>query len=159
MENKNIEKCKKRRGARETPCLTSENECNQGVEHTSREGEARRRGAPKGNHNALTHGFYSRSYSRYTRADLDNHEFEGLADEITSLRVLIRNILERASETTSLEEALNILRGVSVGFFSLARLVRTNHIIVGASQPLRDALHEALQRVREDLNLIPPIRR
>ncbi len=148
----------RRRGARETTCLTSITECEQGGEHASREGGARRRGAPLNNHNALTHGFYSRSYSRFTRADLDGHAFEGLADEITSLRVLIRNILERANETTSLEEALNVLRGVSVGFFSLARLVRTHHIINGSDSDLRDALKEALDRVRVDLKLVPPIK-
>jgi hypothetical protein len=92
-----------------------------------------------------------------------------LKDESTSLHVLIRNILERTNDSLSLEEALSVLRGVSVGFFSLARLaalfaylhllagMRTHHLVNGSDSELRDALKEALQRVRHDLNLVPPI--
>ncbi len=116
----------------------------------------KKRGAPPGNHNALTHGFYSRVYNRYTRTDLDGHEFNGLADEITLLRVFIRQTIELAGKPSSIGEALDTLRGISLGFFSLARLVRTHHIICGADNPLRDALHEALDRVRHDLGIALP---
>ena len=50
----------------------------------------RRRGAPFGNRNALKHGFYARNFDPGDTKDLDEHEFDGLTDEIILLRVYIR---------------------------------------------------------------------
>lgn len=56
-------------------------------------------GAPKGNQNALKHGFYARSLSDQESADLVSLMASGeLDDELAMTRVLIRRIWDRINE-------------------------------------------------------------
>jgi len=49
--------------------------------------------APKGNHNALKHGFYSRAFRQVDLNDLESIE-EGLKSEIAMMRVATRRVFE-----------------------------------------------------------------
>lgn len=116
----------------------------------------RRRGAPLGNSNALRHGFYSRQFKRIVQRDLDGHEFEGLTDEITMLRVVLRQIFEDVSQAKDPLSRLEAFRVVSLGCSSLSRLVRTQHIIAPEGSDLDAALDEAIHIVRQEWKNRPP---
>jgi len=116
----------------------------------------RRRGAPDGNSNALRHGFYSRQFKKVVQRDLDGHQFEGLTDEITLLRVLIRQIFEDVIHSQNVEARLEGFRAISLGCFSLSRLVRTQHIIAPEGSDLDAALQEAIAMVKDELCADPP---
>lgn len=117
---------------------------------TQTEKPKRRRGAPLGNSNALRHGFYSRQFKRFVQRDLDGHEFEGLTDEITMLRVVLRQIFEDVSLAKDPLSRLEAFRVVSLGCSSLSRLVRTQHIISPEGSDLDAALSEAIHIVRDE---------
>jgi len=51
-----------------------------------------KRGAPKGNLNAIKHGYYSRAFSRLEKTDLNRID-ENLTSEINALRVIGRRIM------------------------------------------------------------------
>jgi hypothetical protein len=84
------------------------------------------RGAPRGNKNALKHGFYTRHFDKVDLADLKAVSFDGLNDEITMLRVFIRRLIERYQSSDDLDSALAVVRALSIASFSLARLVIFN---------------------------------
>jgi hypothetical protein len=105
----------------------------------------RRRGAPRGNHNAVKHGFYSRQFHRSDIQDLNNHQFIGLNDEIDLLRVSIRRVMDRYKTDATLEESLEILRTISLASICLTRLLRTNKLIAEPeSNIIRMALHQVV---------------
>lgn len=70
-------------------------------------------GAPLGNANHLKHGFYSRRFKGVIQQDLEGHSFIGLTDEITALRVFLRETLELISHPTNEKHALDCLRSLS----------------------------------------------
>jgi uncharacterized protein YjcR len=51
------------------------------------------RGAPKGNLNALKHGFYSRLFRDAESSEADDDQLVNLENEITLLRVMIRRTM------------------------------------------------------------------
>ena len=57
----------------------------------------RRPGAPRGNHNALKHGFYSRQFTRQESTDLSQPIMGCMQDEIIFFKVLIDRISRRMS--------------------------------------------------------------
>ena len=89
----------------------------------------RRRGAPRGNLNALKHGFYSHLFRKIELGDLQAFPLEGLQDEIGMLRVLIRRVMERAQDVQDLDQALRLLNTLSLATANLSRLVKTQHLI------------------------------
>jgi hypothetical protein len=89
----------------------------------------RRRGAPKGNHNAVKHGFYARQFNQQETSDLSSTEPLALQDEILMLRVFMRRIIERSSEAVTLADNLEVVRVLSLATFSLTRLIRTQLFI------------------------------
>jgi len=117
--------------------------------------EKKPRGAPPGNSNALKHGFYSRQFKRVVQRDLDGHEFEGLTDEITMLRVLIRQIFEDVVHSKDPLTRLEGFRAISLGCFSLSRLVRTHNIIIPPGSEIDAALLEAIKIVKDELRSNP----
>jgi hypothetical protein len=63
--------------------------------------EGRKRGAPRGNTNALKCGFYSRKLRTVEKNDLEKTEFvNNLRDEILMLKVVIRRVWELSSTDT-----------------------------------------------------------
>ena len=89
----------------------------------------RRRGAPRGNLNALKHGFYSHLFRKIELGDLQALPLDGLQDEIGMLRVLIRRVMELAQDVQDLDQALRLLNTLSLATANLSRLVKTQHLI------------------------------
>ncbi len=104
--------------------------------------EKRKRGAPKGNQNALKHGFYSRALDEAEILDMEAAaDVNGIDDEIALLRVKIKSVLERDPENIKLiMQATNALAG----------LVKARYNITAQQ---RKGLREAIGNVLRDVAL------
>ena len=102
--------------------------------------EKRKRGAPRGNLNALKHGFYSKAMDEAEKLDFECATgVEGIDDEIALLRVKIKSVLERDPENIKLiMQATNALAG----------LVKTRYRI---TKEQRQGLREAIGNVLKDV--------
>jgi uncharacterized protein YjcR len=89
-----------------------------------------KRGAPKGNINALKHGFYSQAFSHSEHERLE-HCIQGeLSDEEALLRTLISRTLESMQgREMSHEELIVSLRAVALAIARLESLQRTRKVI------------------------------
>jgi hypothetical protein len=103
-----------------------------------------RRGAPRGNTNAVKHGLYSQQFRRSDIEALKNARTMDLADEINVVRVFIRRITELNGADTSLSEALETLRILSIACICLTRLINTQRIVHPGNQAM-DELQAALE--------------
>lgn len=111
----------------------------------------RKRGAQPGNANNLKHGFYSRQFKGVIQHDLDRHSFTGLTDEITALRVFLRETLELIGRPTNEKHALDCLQRLSAGFYALSRLVRTQLVLNLSGKETNDLLEEAIQETLAEM--------
>ena len=102
--------------------------------------EKKRRGAPKGNTNALKHGFYSKVLDEAEKLDFESAaDVDGIDDEIALLRVKIKSVLEKDPENIKLiMQATNTLAG----------LVKTKYRI---TKEQRQGLKEAIGNVLKDV--------
>ncbi|MEE8318801.1 MAG: hypothetical protein V3R36_04085 [Dehalococcoidales bacterium] len=102
----------------------------------------KKKGPPKGNQNARTHGFYSKVLDEAEKIDFEIAAgVEGIDDEIAMLRVKIKSVLERDPENINLiMQATNALAG----------LVKTNYQI---TREQRKGLREAIGNVLRDVAL------
>ena len=102
--------------------------------------EKKRRGAPKGNQNALKHGFYSRVLDEAEKLDFESAaNVNGIDDEIALLRVKIKSVLEKDPENIKLiMQATNTLAG----------LVKTRYRI---TREQGQGLKEAIGNVLKDI--------
>jgi len=122
----------------------------------------RRRGAPPGNHNAVKHGFYSSEFKAADLSALAKCDFIGLEEEISLLRLFIRQVLSRSAEIEDFSQLLEALRVVSLASSSLARLVKTNIFVASSSSgEASQAIKQALEQIGHKLELaqdiqIPP---
>ena len=83
--------------------------------------EMKKKGAPKGNQHARTHGFYSKVLDEEEKLRFKHAvEIEGLDREIALLRVKIESLVARDPENINL---------ISQAVNSLARMVSTKHNI------------------------------
>ena len=89
----------------------------------------RKRGAPLGNTNAVTHGFYSRQFRTADLDDVQDCSVASLKDEIDMLRVHIRRLIQLGEDIDDYDKFANLLRILCLASTSLNRLIRTQHII------------------------------
>jgi len=102
----------------------------------------RKRGAPKGNHNARKHDFYSKVLDEVEQLDFELASgVEGIDDEIALLRVKIKAILASDPENIKL-----IMQATD----ALARLIRTRYKI---TRDQKKGLKEAIGNVLKDVAL------
>ena len=106
----------------------------------------KKRGAPLGNQNALTHGFYARRLPQSQLDGLEETTVRSLEDEIGVMRVFSRKVAELGAEVDDLDEAKSVLNSLSLATGSINRLVRTHTHIpaleLDPSAMLREALLE-----------------
>lgn len=102
--------------------------------------EKKRRGAPKGNLNALKDGFYARVLDEAEKLDMETaSDVDGIDDEIALLRVKIKSILEREPENIEL-----IMQATN----TLARLVRTRYNITREQgKGLKESIGNVLREI------------
>jgi hypothetical protein len=91
----------------------------------------RRRGAQPGNHNALKHGFYSRSFRNIEIQDLDVIACS-LENEIAGLRVAGRRIFELANDIDDPMKAVATLNMFGSNCQRVARLLQVHATLSGA---------------------------
>ena len=97
-------------------------------------------GAPKGNRNALKHGFYVEVLDEAEQLDFESASgATGIDDEIALLRVKIKSILEKDPENIKL---------IMAATNTLAGLVKTRYNITGQQ---RKGLKEAISNVLRDV--------
>ena len=109
------------------------------------------RGAPKGNLNALKHGFYSRLFHQIETNDLANDTSTSLEHEITLLRVMIRRTMELADGMDDLKEATRVLDALGAAASRLANLLRAQKNLNQSHSLLAEEISVAIQRVNQEL--------
>ena len=100
----------------------------------------RKRGAPRGNRNAIKHGYYSRILSNKDKRDLQRaSSVEGVDEEIALLRFKLKGVLKKDP---------NNFRLITEALLSLNRLMRTR----GKIQPNdTESLTRAYENVMRDV--------
>ena len=109
------------------------------------------RGAPKGNLNALKHGFYSRLFHASESSELSAAPCDSLEYEITLLRVMIRRTMELADGIDDLREATRVLDALGAAAGRLATLLRAQKSLSESQSPLADEISVAIQQVNAEL--------
>jgi hypothetical protein len=109
------------------------------------------RGAPKGNLNALKHGFYSRLFHSIEATDLVNADPGDLEPEITLLRVMMRRTMQLADGIDDLREATRVLDALGAAAGRLASLLRTQKSLDSTKSGLADEISLAIQQVNAEL--------
>ncbi|MHB8112845.1 MAG: hypothetical protein ACYDHA_05220 [Bellilinea sp.] len=113
-------------------------------------GQARARGGQPGNRNAVRHGFYARPLPgdpplpdlRSANRDLPGEGLPNLSDEIAMLRLAVREIVSRTSETEPAAEELRLLRSVSIAAGAINRLIKTQAVLSWDRLPQSEAAEE-----------------
>jgi hypothetical protein len=116
----------------------------------------RRGGAPRGNTNALKHGFYSRRFRKSEADDLEQTSFTGLRDEIAMLRVCLRRIVEWGAAIKDFSDAMTFMRTISLGTGSLSRLISIQKAIGGTD--FESVIAQAVSEVSQELGITAPPR-
>ncbi len=107
-------------------------------------------GAPKGNLNALKHGFYSRLFRASETHELPD-ELSSLEHEITLLRVMIRRTMLLADGIDDLKEATRVLDALGAAAARLAGLLRTQKSLYEPHSQVADEISVAIQQVNQEL--------
>jgi hypothetical protein len=107
-----------------------------------------KRGAPLGNKNALKHGFYSRDYRATDHTSLETADQHGLAEEISLVRLHLRNLSEHARNASTLAEYLDVLRVMGFYLAQLNHLVKTQVFLGKHTTGLPPDFEQALEEVR-----------
>jgi hypothetical protein len=111
----------------------------------------RRRGAPLGNLNAVTHGFYSARFNKTDRTALAESNFTGLAEEIALLRLFIRRVVYESSNLKDFDRLLDTLRVICLASASLSHLVKTHAFLSNSKESeFSQALQQALDDIWKD---------
>lgn len=94
-------------------------------------------GAPRGNRNALKHGFYSRTFSPTERSALNTSLLGDFQDEIDLLRVLIARVASLVAKEKHLPagEVLATLRAVTLAVRRLESLSRSAAVFSTVASP------------------------
>ncbi len=106
-----------------------------------------RRGAPKGNANALKHGFYSRQFKKRDVSDLEKSEFKGLSEEINLMRVIIRQAVEMGKNIQDIYTSMDLMRVICLATSNLARLVRIQQVLVNPADEFEAVMDQVLEEV------------
>lgn len=109
--------------------------------------ESRKRGAQKGNINALKHGFYSERFRNVELEDLLNIPAGSLEDEIAIIRVITRRAANQAEEGGTPAELLEIYNLIGEMCMRISAMLRTQKMLSAGGSDL-DALYEAIDSVR-----------
>jgi hypothetical protein len=109
------------------------------------------RGAPKGNLNALKHGFYSRLFRGSESSELEDDQLVSLENEITLLRVMMRRTMELADGIDDLRETTRVLDALGAAAGRLANLLRAQKSLRAPQASVADEISVAIQQVNQEL--------
>lgn len=93
-------------------------------------------GAPYRKRRSLKHGFYSPQFQQIEIDDLKTHQFVGLNDEISMLRICIRRMMECLEVSGDPYECIKLIRLVCLASQSLARMIRAQDAMPKPGNPI-----------------------
>lgn len=99
------------------------------------------------------HGFYWRQYHQDEHADLERMaQSQDLNDEILLLRVMMRRLLIQSEGLEDVQDAMRVLRILSVCVGRLAEMLRTQQNLQGSplASEAEQAFQTALQAVKQE---------
>jgi hypothetical protein len=113
----------------------------------------RKRGAPKGNLNALKHGFYSEQLRRAEIAALEGVDPTSIKDEIGVLRVVVRRLIQLIKISESVPELTSLITTLSTLTGNLGRLIHVYSVVSPKKSEGDRLLDEVLAKLTRELNL------
>jgi len=121
---------------------------------------SRRPGAPKGNFNALKHGFYTRRLKKRDLTGVESTDVSGLIEEIALIRVFTRRLIESCAPEADAYELAEILRILCLASSTITRVVKTQYLLSTTDTGLGDEIDEAIRQVNAELRQkLPPLPR
>lgn len=109
------------------------------------------KGAPRGNKNALKHGFYSRKFLDSENEDLDQiNEISDLVHEIYLLRILVRRLFTLIEDEPVLKEKIALVYVISDAAAKLSTLIRTQKFITGEGNEATNLLLSLIDDVSKE---------
>ena len=102
------------------------NPASQPAQKPAEKKEPKKRGAPYGNNNAQTYGFYSLRLSPQILEGLETTTEFSLKDEIDVMRVFARKLAELGANVKDVDEAKSLLNALSTATNAINRLIRTH---------------------------------
>lgn len=109
-------------------------------------------GAPKGNKNALKHGFYARFHTREENQQL--REMQGsVRDEIDNLRVMAQHLNHELNDCQDQEFLLKAIRTLAKLFDSIGSLEKVEAFLTGRASDTDLAIQEAIDSIKEKWDL------
>jgi hypothetical protein len=117
-----------------------------------------RRGAPKGNFNALKHGFYTRRLKKHDLTGVESTDAKGLIEEIALIRVFTRRLIESIGPDSDAYELADILRALCLASSTITRVVKTQYLITSTGSGMDDEISEAIRQVNAEFRsrMFPP---
>jgi hypothetical protein len=109
----------------------------------------RKRGGQPGNVNAYRHGYYSEHFKPDEIRDLDAYLTQGLTDEITLMRVMVKRLFQVASNAESIENQISAINAVGRASAQLAGLLRVRQILGSDDSETSDIISQALTEALE----------
>ena len=124
----------------------------------------RKRGGQRGNKNAVTHGFYSKSYTAEEKKRIVGNDNMDLTSEIELLRVMIdrlqaeimfdeRTIQDTNGNNLRDDHYLRQLNTLAAMTTSQATLIRTHYVTRGKAGDLQSSILAALEEIRLEMGL------
>jgi len=109
-------------------------------------------GAPKGNKNALKHGFYARFHTREENQQL--HGMQGsVRDEIDNLRVMAQRLNLQLNDCPDQDILLKTIRTLVKLFDSIGSLEKVEAFLTGKANDSDQAIQEAIDSLKEKWDL------
>jgi hypothetical protein len=108
------------------------------------------RGAPKGNVNAVKHGFYTRRLHKRDLIGVESTDVTGLIEEIALIRVFTRRLLESIGPDTDAYELAEFLRALCLASSTLTRIIKTQFLIAAAGPGMDNEISEAIKQVNAE---------
>ena len=112
----------------------------------------RPRGAPKGNFNALKHGFYTRRLRKHDLSGVEATEPSGLIEEIALIRVFTRRLLELIGPESNAYDLSEFLRALCLASSTITRIVKTQFLITSSGSGMDDEIAEAIKQVNAEFH-------
>ena len=106
----------------------------------------RHRGAPKGNLNALKHGFYTRRFNKRDLSGVESTDLKSLAEEIALIRVFTRRLVKSCDHSADFYELADTLRILCLASSTITRILRTHSLITGNTGGLDGEINQALNQ-------------
>jgi hypothetical protein len=115
------------------------------------------RGAPKGNFNAVKHGFYTRRLHKRDLTGVESTDTSGLIEEIALIRVFTRRLLESIGPESDAYDLAEFLRALCLASSTITRVVKTQFLIAQAGPGMDNEIAEAIKQINAEFHArLPP---